>query len=255
MESTWLFAADTFVWGLQGMCHIQRIPFAPNLVLQQVAPPYDLNSLQLAAETLGLKAGVRHAAVRDFASLPLPCLAVLKPAAAAHDEPAANDPTMADGAAPHRLALVLRASDSKVLLFDDKNKNPFETALNEFEAQYTGQVVLFHAASNAAVEGDPMLAPKQEFGFRWFIPELLKHKQIWRDVLLASLAIQLMALATPVFTQIVIDKVIVHHTTSTLTVIAIGLVVFMLFSAAMTWVRQYLLSPIQKNLHEAWRER
>ena len=50
-----------------------------------------------------------------------------------------------------------------------------------------------------------------------------------------------MAVATPVFTQIVIDKVIVHHTTSTLIVIAIGLLVFMLFSTAMTWVRQYLV--------------
>ncbi len=101
--------------------------------------------------------------------------------------------------------------------------------------------MLFQATSKAAVEGDRMLAPKKEFGFDWFIPELLKHKQIWRDVLLASLAIQLMALATPVFTQIVIDKVIVHHTTSTLIVIAIGLLVFMLFSTAMTWVRQYLV--------------
>jgi hypothetical protein len=100
-------------------------------------------------------------------------------------------------------------------------------------------VILFQVTSKAAVEGDPMLKPDKEFGFSWFIPELLKHKEIWRDVLLASLAIQLMALATPVFTQIVIDKVIVHHTTSTLIVIAIGLLVFMLFSTAMTWVRQY----------------
>jgi hypothetical protein len=126
-----------------------------------------------------------------------------------------------------------------VLLFDENSKNPFESALTDFEVQYSGQVILFQATSKAAVEGDPMLAPKKEFGFNWFIPELLKHKQIWRDVLLASLAIQLMALATPVFTQVVIDKVIVHHTTSTLIVIAIGLLIFMLFSTAMTWIRQY----------------
>src|SRR6185295_17773689 len=71
--------------------------------------------------------------------------------------------------------------------------------------------------------------------------ELLKHKAIWRDVLLASLAIQLMALATPVFTQIVIDKVIVHQTLSTLAVIGIALGVFIIFTAIMTWVRQYLV--------------
>ncbi len=137
--------------------------------------------------------------------------------------------------------LVLKASDSKLLLFDEKSRNPFETALKDFESDYAGQVMLFIAGEKALEASDPALKEAREFGFKWFIPELLKHKQIWRDVLLASLAIQLMALATPVFTQIVIDKVIVHHTVSTLWVIAIGMLVFMLFSGAMTWVRQYLV--------------
>jgi hypothetical protein len=53
------------------MCHLQRIPFAPNLVLQQVAPPYGLNALQLAAETLGLKAGVKQATATELAKLPI----------------------------------------------------------------------------------------------------------------------------------------------------------------------------------------
>lgn len=54
-------------------------------------------------------------------------------------------------------------------------------------------------------------AQKKPFGFSWFVPELLRHKRIWRDVLLASLAIQLVGLATPLFTQVIIDKVIAHH--------------------------------------------
>ncbi|MGH9959078.1 MAG: peptidase domain-containing ABC transporter, partial [Pyrinomonadaceae bacterium] len=83
--------------------------------------------------------------------------------------------------------------------------------------------------------------PAKRFGFRWFVPELLKHKRIWREVLTASLIIQLMALAAPLFTQIVIDKVIVHHTQSTLAVIAVGLSVFLIFTAALSWARQYLV--------------
>ncbi len=126
LDRHWLFATETFVWGLQGMCHLQRIPFAPNLVLQQVAPPYDLNSLQQAAETLGLKAGVKQVAVADLANLPWPCLAVLKPAAVPHPAPSANEPitpapTAREGEGegedngeiapppPYRLALVLKA--------------------------------------------------------------------------------------------------------------------------------------------------
>ena len=57
---------------------------------------------------------------------------------------------------------------------------------------------------------------QQPFGFKWFIPELLKHKKLWKEILLASFAIQLVPLATPLGTQVIIDKVVVHHTTSTL---------------------------------------
>ena len=240
MDSNSLFATQTFVWGLQGMCTLQRIPFAPNLVLQQVPPPYNLSSLQQAAEALGLKTGIRQASAQELAGLPLPCLAVLKPRPA---EPQA-DSFSAPGADPvqlYRLVLVLKADGNQVLLFDEKSKNPVNSELRDFESQFAGHVVLFAPRAKAPADADPALPEKREFGFKWFIPELLKHKQIWRDVLLASLAIQLMALATPVFTQIVIDKVVVHRTLSTLWVIAIGMIIFMVFSGAMTWVRQYLV--------------
>ncbi len=84
-------------------------------------------------------------------------------------------------------------------------------------------------------------AQKKPFGFSWFVPELLRHKTIWRDVLLASLAIQLVGLATPLFTQVIIDKVIAHHSESTLIVLGVALVVFMLFTSGMSWLRQYLV--------------
>jgi subfamily B ATP-binding cassette protein HlyB/CyaB len=64
---------------------------------------------------------------------------------------------------------------------------------------------------------------------------------VWRDVLAASLFIQLIALAMPLGTQVVIDKVVVHQTTSTLVVIAAGLAMFLFFNAGMGWLRQYLV--------------
>ena len=79
------------------------------------------------------------------------------------------------------------------------------------------------------------------FGFRWFIPPLLVHKTVWRDVLVASLAIQLLALGMPLMTQAVIDKVIVHRTESTLIALTVGMATFVLFSAALSWIRQYLI--------------
>ena len=56
-----------------------------------------------------------------------------------------------------------------------------------------------------------------------------------------TLAIQLVGLATPVFTQVIIDKIVVHQTSSTLIVIGVALLMFMLFTMAMTWLRQYLV--------------
>jgi subfamily B ATP-binding cassette protein HlyB/CyaB len=73
-------------------------------------------------------------------------------------------------------------------------------------------VMLFRAGTtqvlNLAFEDFPDCArdTQRAFGFRWFVPELLQHKRVWRDVLIASLCIQLLALGTPVFTQVVIDK-------------------------------------------------
>jgi subfamily B ATP-binding cassette protein HlyB/CyaB len=70
---------------------------------------------------------------------------------------------------------------------------------------------------------------------------VLKHRAVWREVLAGSLVLQLLALGLPLFTQAIIDKVVVHRTESTLVALGIGMAVFMLFTALLTWVRQYLI--------------
>ena len=230
-EST--LAAETFIWGLQGICQLHRIPFAPKVVLQQFPPPYNLLSLQRAASALGLKSGLRNIQAPELGELPTPFIAAIKPAVTSD----ASDPDVQ----PHGLAIVVKCDAANVTYFQQGRQVPLNSVRKEFEELFTGKVMLCVPAAPALKAEDAAAAEAQKFGFRWFIPELLRHKAIWRDVLLASLAIQLMALATPVFTQVVIDKVIVHHTISTLVVIGIALAVFILFTAVMSWVRQYLV--------------
>lgn len=146
-----------------------------------------------------------------------------------------------DSGQPSRLAIVLKCANRCITFFTQDRRNPETVAEEDFSGEFSGIVVLCAADAREAREEDGFAADSSEFGFHWFIPELIKHKAIWRDVLLASLAIQLMALATPIFTQIVIDKVIVHQTTSTLIVIGVALAVFIAFTAIMSWVRQYLV--------------
>ncbi|MCC7039540.1 MAG: peptidase domain-containing ABC transporter [Burkholderiales bacterium] len=110
-----------------------------------------------------------------------------------------------------------------------------------FERRYGGLALLVDHVAAPATDPD-VAAEARGFGFRWFVAELLRHRSIWRDVLVASLVIQLIALGTPLCSQVIIDKVIVHQTTSTLVVIASALVIFVIFSAALSWVRQYLVT-------------
>ena len=243
MDSNW-FSSAAYVWGLQSICERHRIPFAPHIALQQVSPPYTLVSFQRAAQGIGLKSASRHVAIEQLPHLPLPCLAVLKPkspAAAQGEGLAAPWDAEKPEAAWSGLAIVLRCDAEQVIYIAEGEPKPIAASLKAFERDYTGTVLLFSPAADAARHYEESLNEPQPFGFRWFVPELLKHRRIWRDVLLASLAIQLMALAAPIFTQIVIDKVIVHHTVNTLIAIGVGLFMFMAFTAGMTWVRQYLV--------------
>jgi subfamily B ATP-binding cassette protein HlyB/CyaB len=240
MDSKLLFSSASYAWGLRGICRLHRIPFAPHVVLQQVPPPYTLLSFQQAAEAIGLKSAARAVPIDQLAYLPLPCLAVLKAQATAQDDAATLDPGN-HGQKFCTLAIVLRCDAEYVLHLVEGEQKPSVVSLKTFQQVYAGTVLLFLLRPEPSVDHEEALKSAQPFGFRWFVPELLKHWKVWRDVLLASLAIQLMALATPVFTQVVIDKVIVHHTVNTLIAIAIGLFMFMTFTAGISWVRQYLV--------------
>lgn len=154
---------------------------------------------------------------------------------------------------PKPLALILSIDheQNRVLVLSQNQAQPETLNMAELTERLTGDFI-FVRKMEETVAGDEAglsantLAGKQkneqkEFGFKWFVPKLLKYKKIWSEVLIASLAIQLVGLAVPICTQVIIDKVIVHHTFSTLTVIGIALFMFLTFSSVMGWVRQYLV--------------
>jgi len=83
--------------------------------------------------------------------------------------------------------------------------------------------------------------PNQPFSLRWFLPEILKQKAAFRDVIIAVMAMNLLALASPMFFQVVIDKVLVHQSVTTLWVLAAGVVIALIFDAIFGYLRQMLL--------------
>ncbi len=80
----------------------------------------------------------------------------------------------------------------------------------------------------------------QAFGFRWFIPEILKQKAALRDIAIAAIAMHFLALASPVFFQLVIDKVLVHQSLATLWVLGVGIVIALAFDSTFGFLRQLL---------------
>ena len=82
----------------------------------------------------------------------------------------------------------------------------------------------------------------ESFGFHWFWPSIWRYRKPIGHVLLASLVVQIFALISPLFFQVVIDKVLSHRSYSTLFVIVIGLALIGLFDVLLQYLRAYALN-------------
>lgn len=89
--------------------------------------------------------------------------------------------------------------------------------------------------------GRALTDPNQPFGLLWFLPEIWKQKTAFRDIALSAVALTFLGMSSPIFFQLVIDKVLVHQSASTLSVLTVGVVIAMLFETAFSSLRQVLL--------------
>jgi len=214
-------SAGDFIWLLSSLSQLNRLPFDAQIALQRFPAPHTVRDFIEAARSLGFRTGEGSIGKPNF-----PCVAFLKSDAA--DE-------------PPKPAIILKGDGERRLYFVAGTQTPETVPAAELALRFEPAVILArHETAGASVTEDGAPAVSR-FGLRWFANELLRHKKIWRDVLLASFFIQLVGLTTPLFTQVIIDKVVVHQTSSTLIAIAVGLVMFMLFNAGMNWLRQYLV--------------
>ncbi len=237
MERNAISARD-LAWALGSACALQGKPFDAGLLLKQFAPPYTTATLISAARALGFQARLESVDVAQFGATRAPAFLLLSTADQGDD----------DAERHTTLGLLISASADSITWIPAGSNSPSTETLDAFGARYGGQALLLQAQIEAVSDPDAVAASASaqpgaagHFGFAWFIPELLKHKAVWRDVLWASLVLQLLALGLPLFTQAIIDKVVVHRTDSTLIAVALGMGIFMLASATLTWVRQYLV--------------
>lgn len=107
---------------------------------------------------------------------------------------------------------------------------------DEFEAFWSGELILL--VSKNSVPG----VSTRKFNLRWFFPSLVKYNKLFGEVIIASFFLQLFALVTPLFFQVVMDKVLVHQGFTTLDVLAFGFFVIVGFEAIVGGLRNYLFS-------------
>lgn len=184
---------------------------------------FGTETILLAAKNLSLTAKLVRQPPERLARAPLPAIAI-------------------DRAGRYFIAAKIDASDeAQRILIQHPGKPPQILSMADFLAIWSGQFI--YVTSKASFAGEIA-----KFDFSWFIPAIVKYRKLLAEVLLISFALQIIGLATPMFFQVVMDKVVVNHAMKTLHVIAIGLLAATLFQAALSGIRTYVLAHTSSKI-------
>lgn len=123
----------------------------------------------------------------------------------------------------------------KVLVQSPLSQKPQILTCQEFLELWSGDVILM--TTRAMLAG-----AARKFDVTWFIPAIVKYRKVLYEILLASFFLQLFALMTPMFFQVIIDKVLVHKGLTTLDVMILALVVVSIFEVVVEGLRTYVFS-------------
>ena len=134
------------------------------------------------------------------------------------------------------VAVGFKRDTQELVVADPLSEQPGHLPLtrDRVERNWNGEAVLLKRVFRLTDEHQP-------FGLRWFVPEIWRQRSLFRDVTIAALTLNVIALALPIFFQLVIDKVMVHQSWSTLHVLTIGIVIAVIFEVLFGFLRQYLL--------------
>ncbi|WP_342730530.1 type I secretion system permease/ATPase [Bradyrhizobium sp. B117] len=166
------------------------------------------------ARSLGLKARTYRTEWKRLSDTPLPAIAMLR-----------------DGS----FMVIAKATTDKVLVQSPQAQRPVFMERDELVALWDGSLILMARRAGLSDLG-------RRFDITWFIGAIGKYRRLLGEVVAASFFLQLFALVSPLFFQVVIDKVLVHRSLSTLDVLVIGLVVVSLFDTVLGILRNYLFA-------------
>lgn len=184
---------------------------------------FDNDGLVRAAKWIGLKARQVKSKRRKLGKVACPCIAQLS-----------------DG----RFVVLAGTANDSVLIHDPLAAAPYQLKIAAFESNWSGDLIL--CARRASIE-----KLSKTFDIAWFVPFILKYKPYLGDVLVASMALQVFALLTPLFFQIVVDKVLVHGSLTTLDILAVGLLGVSVFELVLAVLRTYIFAQTTSRIDVA----
>lgn len=130
--------------------------------------------------------------------------------------------------------IIAKSNEDKFMILHADKKQPDIVTRTELKEMWDGQAVLI--ANGSLLDREAM------FSFKWFIPTILKFKKEFIQVLLAVFTVQILEILTPVMTQVVVDKVLVHRSMSTLNVLTIGIAVVYIYELILGLAKNYVFT-------------
>jgi len=121
----------------------------------------------------------------------------------------------------------------EVLVYDTTQKQPYLISYEQYNELTTNQTIVLK---------QKMFSEQIKFGFGWFFNQILQYKPAISEVLIAAFIIQLFGLVSPLFTQVILDKVLVHRSMSTLDVLAFAFFAVTIFELILNLVRNYIFA-------------
>lgn len=130
--------------------------------------------------------------------------------------------------------IVAKVTDDKIMVLYPDKRSPEMITYDDFKKQYSGISLLFKKRE--------IIDSETKFGFKWFIPTILKFKSQLIQVFIAIFTIQCLGILTPVMTQVVIDKVLVHNSMSTLCALGLGIAIVYIFELVLGIAKNYVFT-------------
>ena len=212
---------DDALLALAVAAQIAGLPADPE-GLRRAFPASDAGALPLtllrAARSLGLKAKRIETSLEKLDRMPQPTLLLLP-----------------DGQVLVLLAADFKKDKKRVMLLRPGEKQPFVWDCARLEEVWHGDAIPLVRRFSFAELG-------RKFGIGWFLPVILRFKRHLLEVFVGSFFLQTFGLITPLFSQVIIDKVLVHKGLSTLDVLVIGLFLINVFEMVLNVTRTYVFS-------------